>query len=701
MPHEPPADLYETVVVPAIIAAVRTQDHRQHLQWMQEALATMQRDGHQSLPRDPQPLRQMASSLARAIWNITPLPRNGYRPDPIATPGRNDSCACGSGRKYKHCCMEMERRVPLSLTEAQIWPIALAALTRKQTEEAIALKRVRLDAAIGGAVRLNDLGKTAQAIALLEPFLEHLSRTDQVADYAFDTLCSLYDDAGKPGKKKTLIEHVLAKAPRSALRTGAWSRLATIRCDQGDKPGAWEAFRAAQRDNADDPMLGALEVQLLVAENRMTEARDRARFWRARLERLDDDGLEGVIGWLRQFEQNPHATLARTALDSVGDREHVLLQWIASLRERPLPAYVVVSHRDAEGEPAADSIGEQLRAMGIPQAQIDKHRGELQRQLTALTERVDREGSGATPAEERDRENAPQIHALRTPRELSSTERKWAKVVPCSKPFSVQDEPMDGESCWEPGVMERWLDFLSAEANAADSISILDDVATALGMHPLAGQRSFDEELLRPVLERAAAILEAAVTAAGRDVQLPWLAAENRPALRSLARLHGEHASAAREAEALCAAQRLLELNPDDNHAMRAAVMRALLLSGRDEEAWALAQRHDDDVLVEMRYGAALALFRLGQLEKATLALRRCVDDRPKIPKYVVQEEIRQPKLSELGITMGGADEAWYYRQAIRSAWVKTPGALEWLTKVANQVRPGSVKASAAARDGV
>ena len=30
-------------------------------------------------------------------------------------PGRNDPCPCGSGRKYKHCCIEQERGgIPLT-----------------------------------------------------------------------------------------------------------------------------------------------------------------------------------------------------------------------------------------------------------------------------------------------------------------------------------------------------------------------------------------------------------------------------------------------------------------------------------------------------------------------------------------------------------------------------------------------------------
>ncbi|WP_373280656.1 SEC-C metal-binding domain-containing protein, partial [Methylomonas koyamae] len=26
--------------------------------------------------------------------------------NPLAKPGRNEACPCGSGRKYKHCCAD-------------------------------------------------------------------------------------------------------------------------------------------------------------------------------------------------------------------------------------------------------------------------------------------------------------------------------------------------------------------------------------------------------------------------------------------------------------------------------------------------------------------------------------------------------------------------------------------------------------------
>jgi len=29
-------------------------------------------------------------------------------PDPVRTPGRNDPCHCGSGKKYKNCCLDKD-----------------------------------------------------------------------------------------------------------------------------------------------------------------------------------------------------------------------------------------------------------------------------------------------------------------------------------------------------------------------------------------------------------------------------------------------------------------------------------------------------------------------------------------------------------------------------------------------------------------
>ena len=35
--------------------------------------------------------------------------------------GRNDTCSCGSGKKYKHCCMRVERRAKASMSKLHLF----------------------------------------------------------------------------------------------------------------------------------------------------------------------------------------------------------------------------------------------------------------------------------------------------------------------------------------------------------------------------------------------------------------------------------------------------------------------------------------------------------------------------------------------------------------------------------------------------
>jgi len=250
MSRPPTDDLLTTLIAPAIQHAIRSQDPDEFRRWMHDALTANQRASAELLPADPERLRRMASGMARALWNVIPLPRNGYRPDPLPPPGRNEPCPCGSGRKYKQCCLDVERAGPAFLSTSQVWPLAIEVLNRKQIAEAIALRRVPLEALLQHALDLREHGQASRAIPLLEGFFDPVSGSDEVADHAFDTLCTLYDDVGKSARKMALIERVLATAPRSPLRAGAWSRLAAIRCDRGEQAAAWEAFRAAQRDSS-------------------------------------------------------------------------------------------------------------------------------------------------------------------------------------------------------------------------------------------------------------------------------------------------------------------------------------------------------------------------------------------------------------------------------------------------------------------
>jgi hypothetical protein len=54
----------------------------------------------------------------------------------------------------------------------------------------------------------------------------------------------------------------------------------------------------------------------------------------------------------------------------------------------------------------------------------------------------------------------------------------------------------------------------------------------------------------------------------------------------------------------------------------------------------------------------------------------------PRIPPYLTRKRIRQPALSPLGVTPGGDDQAWLYREAMRDVWEAEPGVLAWLKRM-------------------
>ncbi len=64
--------------------------------------ATPSRGGWSAVPIPPDAVDTVLAGLQRGIRNREP-----FRPGPVRAPrvGRNDPCPCGSGRKYKRCCL--------------------------------------------------------------------------------------------------------------------------------------------------------------------------------------------------------------------------------------------------------------------------------------------------------------------------------------------------------------------------------------------------------------------------------------------------------------------------------------------------------------------------------------------------------------------------------------------------------------------
>jgi tetratricopeptide (TPR) repeat protein len=341
---------------------------------------------------------------------------------------------------------------------------------------------------------------------------------------------------------------------------------------------------------------------------------------------------------------------------------------IDRLKGRPLPRYKLVAQSTSEPD-TASTLADRLRQMGLAEAQISDSVRELEAQIASVAESPDPE------------EPPLDSHILKPPAQIAALYSAWRKVFRLDKPFSVQALPFDDAGIWQPETEAGWSAFLEAHPEAFDSLDVLDDLTAAVALHPQADQLGVPERLAAPLLERAAAIIDEALAGVA-DARLLWIVAGNRPALRSLVRLLGLEYIRGGQEKALALGEQVLRLNPPDNHGMRYTLAEDYLTAGDAEACLRIAAAFPDDPAPELRFNEALALFRLGRAKGAVDALKRAHAMSPRVAGFLLPGRVRKPQLSDLGVSLDGDDRAWLYRDAMREAWKRTPGALEWAKKV-------------------
>jgi len=606
----------------------------------------------------------LATNFGRSIWNAFPLPGNGFRPRPLPMPGRNDSCPCGSGRKFKRCCGHGP--APPGLDSGAVWPLLIRKLPTDVMDVAIIDGLIPVSALIGAAMDHRGENRPKLAAKLLEPlFTEPFRYRDEDGEYAFDMLLGLYDDLGWSTKKTDLLERVIATVARSPLRAGARQRLAAIRMDEGDIAGSWEAFKLAQRDDPDAPSMGLLEVQLLMAQGRRDVAADRARFWARRLRSLGYPETEGMLPLLEQMAHGPGRALGELGIKIAGGAGARLRDWLERVADRAIPVYSVTDEpSNIIGDDDRDfetALADRLRELGVPDADVSD--------VIEDMDIPDEADELPLPVSESNYLAAPPVN--------QGEELDWHEVFPLNKPFSVNMLAPD-DDVWSPVVEDAWMTFLEANDEAFDSLDILDDLANAVQAHEQSLMTGFDELLLRPLLRRAHTIVERAV-GADECIRLAWVCVENRPALRCLVNLAFLEERMGNERAMFDIAGQVLALNPNDNHGLRNMIINDRLRRNDNIGALRLANDYPADFHPDIAFGHALALFRLGRLDEAIVAVQDAVVDLPKVPRYLLAKRVRKPKIDSVGVRMGGDDQAWLYRQEMRDAWQATPGALDWL----------------------
>lgn len=601
-------ELFALFEVSAKVLA-RSADPAAYLDWIAEAGPSLAPAMARAIDPRTGPVGLAFRAMGVAIYNAMPLPEAGFQMRRLREPGRNEPCLCGSGRKYKHCCLPL--RGTLDLSGYNALRHVLDALARKRFA-GLPASRVDPLAVWDTARQWHEEGDDERAAALLEPWFAGEGALSEKLEPHFDQLMDCYFALGRERKRDRLVAAALARGERS-LRAAALQRRSAMLADRGDSAGAWEAFRDAQREEPENPSHAALELTLLVARGEIERARDRAAFWIANLERRRDPAFADLIGFLRRVQADPYAAMAE------GDRKRI---------------------------PALDRLATLFAGAPAPQAHYAlADRGEAGRVL------------------------APQAA-------LAKTESRWRERFPQVKPGLTATQ--HGETgMWDDP--HPWLDFLERNPLAWQSFDVLDDLAMAVEALPVMGAGA---TVLEPLLERGLALLEVILGAAADGGTVQWGWSENRPALRMLAHLTYRAAAAmdrgASSERFVALGERLIALNPGDNHYVREPLTRAYLARGCPEKAVALAERFPED-FCGPTLNRILALLNLGRRGDALGALSEAAKEHRVAIEMLLAESPKQPKPDGgFGVTVGGKEEAWEYRAAHRALWERE-GALDWL----------------------
>ena len=269
------------------------------------------------------------------------------------------------------------------------------------------------------------------------------------------------------------------------------------------------------------------------------------------------------------------------------------------------------------------------------------------------------------------------VLAIRPNKALSALEGRWRKRFPVEVPMLTELDGDAGSILDEPDAAQ---DFLSRHPDAWLSVNVLNDLLLAA--------RQMEEESGARHLLIAARALAAHAVALGRALlpaepaRVLWGMQESRPFLRIIAQAI-EFARAMGDQDAAEPLMRLaLGLNPNDNHGWRDLLVQHCLQTERAGEALLWLERYPDD-MPPAGHNRALALFMLGEREKAEAAVRTAHEESARIVDGLLADLLDQPAdEGGPGIVMGGALEAFYYRSEMRPIWVRS-GALDWLRALA------------------
>lgn len=261
----------------------------------------------------PSQSKKEAQLFLMLLFSSLPRSGNGYDFSTQRMPGRNDPCICGSGKKFKKCCVE--------LVDAQPMPAEVAfqmALSELDADSAMALADKEgwtLKALTYVVPYLMELQLPHLVLKLAEPFLQDMSRLrnehQELVSTLLDAMFELQTDVGRVQLLNRLCD--LKKA--NSLQSIGHQRLAMIAAQEDRQDEAKDHLQRAIRADPNQPEIPMTELSILGFVGSDEEIRARAAYWHSRLSReygedypgsefFDEIRKEGASFFSHLFEEN-------------------------------------------------------------------------------------------------------------------------------------------------------------------------------------------------------------------------------------------------------------------------------------------------------------------------------------------------------------------------------------------------------------
>lgn len=558
-------------------------------------------------------------TMARHFWRDVPMPNNRWRTQSLPKIERNDRCYCGSGRKFKQCCVDLADMPPV-LNPEHALGLVIGSMPPKQLGAA-ALRQVPPAALAIAAMSMRDEQGDERVAALLEPLFLDPVGLDARHDNVFEVLMDTLLDLGQESRRERVAQ-VVSQSVDKVLATSARCRRVVMLTDRGDYAQAWSLFHETQRLSPDDPQLLHLEMLTLLSEGRDQEARARAPLLAARARKL---GLPELAQVLLDLGPRGLAAVAELSVDDE-TRDDEAQAWVSLLRAAPTTL-------DAA----------QCRGLYILES------------LPPL-----------------DGQTEPVLH-WRTGKALQAIDKRWRKAFAVGTPTLTE---LDADADTILDDPQAVLDFLNKYPEAWFSVQVQDDLL-------IASREMTDTSDAQALLVAARALSVHALAVCRAVVgdtrgQVVWGMLGSRPFLRVIAQAI-TFALQSRDAASADAWMRWsLALNPHDNHGWREPVIAHALESGHADEALVWLDKYPGD-RPPADHQRALAQFMLGNATMAEATLRAAHVHAAALTAALLPEILDAPAREQgPGMAIGGAEHAYEYRSIMRPVWLRT-GALVWL----------------------